>query len=216
MKISILCSSQEHPIYNILNGWMNSIKSTEHEIELVRRKSDLSGGDLLFLISCSEILNQKDRSIYKKVLVIHASDLPRGRGWSPHIWQILEGQTEIVVSLLEASDRVDSGDIWHQVKIDIPKSALYDEINNILFDAEIELMNFAVSNFDVVSPCIQRTDIESSYYSKRSPEDSKLDVNLSIADQFNLMRVCDPKRFPAFFKLYGCKYKILLEKVSDE
>ena len=67
----------------------------------------------------------------------HASDLPKGRGWSPHIWQVLEGKQEIRVSLLEAEDAVDSGAIWHQNKLVIPQSALWDEVNEALFDAEL-------------------------------------------------------------------------------
>ena len=35
-------------------------------------------------------------------------------------------------------------------------------------------------------------------------------------DQFDLMRTCDPNRYPAFFELYGKKYKIILEKCSKK
>lgn len=215
MKITVLCSSEEHPVNSRLEAWIH-VNKVKHDLELVRRKGEMSGGDLLFLISCSEVIDRQARSMYKKSLVIHASNLPEGRGWSPHIWQILEGKTEIVISLLEVADSVDSGDIWHQLKINIPKSALYDEINKLIFDAELELMDFAVSNFNCVTPKTQKNDIKPTYYPKRTPGDSELDPNLSIAEQFNLMRVCDPERFPAFFKLHDCKYKIRLERVIDE
>lgn len=215
MKITVLCSSEAHPINDRLQDWVR-VNKDKHDVELVRRKSDMSGGDLLFLISCSEIIGPQARMAYRKSLVIHASNLPEGRGWSPHIWQILEGKTEIVVSLLEAADKVDSGDIWHQLRVSVPKSALYDEINDLIFDAEFDLMDFAVSNFDRVIPKAQRADIKPTYYPRRSPKDSELNPALSIAEQFDLMRVCDPERFPAFFKLHDCKYKIRLEKMTDE
>jgi len=213
MKISILCSSVGHPVNVWLERWV-SANGEAHSIELVRKKSGLSGGDLLFLISCGEILKKNDRAAYKKCLVIHASDLPRGRGWSPHIWQIIEGKTMIDVSLIEAEDKVDTGDIWHQVSIEIPKHYLYDEINEAIFDAEIELMNFAVSNFDTVIPKKQSETKSSTYYPLRHPDDSILNPSLSIEKQFDLIRVCDPNRFPAFFELRGEKYKIRLEKVK--
>ena len=133
MRISILCSNQKHPVNSYLEDWMRSIKSG-HEIELVRKKVDLSGGDILFLISCSEIITKEDRSLYTVSLVLHASDLPKGRGWSPHVWQIIEGHQRIVITLFEAEDQVDSGDIWHKEIIVVPEHALYDEINSMVFN----------------------------------------------------------------------------------
>lgn len=186
-----------------------------HEVQLFRKKSELPGGDILFLISCAEIVGDADRSAYRVTLVLHASDLPRGRGWSPHVWQVLEGVDEITLSLLEAEDKVDSGRIWKKLKFPVPKHALWDEINARLFEAEIELIDFAVHEFDRVNPTMQNTSIESSYYPRRKPSDSQIDPSQSIASQFNKMRVCDPHRFPAFFELHGKKYKLTLEKIND-
>lgn len=186
-----------------------------HQIELVRKKGELSGGDILFLISCSEIVRTAERATYHTSLVLHASDLPQGRGWSPHIWQIISGAEEITLSLLEAEDRVDSGRIWKKVRFPVPKHALWNEINERMFDAEIELIDFAVSKFDGIVPVDQSPNIEPTYFPRRSPADSQLDPAQSIASQFDKIRVCDPNRFPAFFELHGNKYKITLEKISD-
>ena len=215
MKITILCSSVDHPINNWLSRWMIENEKF-HQIELIRKKADLASGDILFLISCSEIISETDRWLFKKTLVIHASDLPCGRGWSPHIWQIIEGCEQLVVTLLEAEDKVDSGDIWQQDKINISKNALYSEINHALFDAELKLMDFAISNFETINPMPQDQDVEPTYYPKRIPEDSEIDTTQSIETQFDLIRVCDPTRFPAYFYLRGEKYKVVLEKIKDE
>lgn len=148
--------------------------------------------------------------------MIHASNLPEGRGWSPHIWQILEGKVEIQVSLLEAEDEVDSGAIWRKINLTIPKTALWDEINELLFEAELKLMDFALIATDNIQPQSQKMQTPSTYYPRRTPADSELDPDLSLRDQFDLIRVCDPERFPAFFELHGQRYKIRLEKLSDE
>ena len=97
MKISILCSSKDHPVNTYLTEWVAEI-SICHEVDVCRDQSTLLGGDLLFLISCTEVVQSHYRELYQKTLVIHASDLPQGKGWSPHIWQIIEGKTQIVVS----------------------------------------------------------------------------------------------------------------------
>lgn len=214
MRISLLCSDEQHPVNAYLQKWI-SVQQGVHDVELVRRKSELSGGDILFLISCAEIVGQADRSAYRASLVLHASDLPRGRGWNPHVWQLIEGADEITLSLLEAEDKVDSGRIWKKLKFPVPKHVLWDEINARLFDAEIQLIDFAVSEFEKISPAMQDLSIEPSYYPRRKPVDSRIDPSQSIASQFDRIRVCDPNRFPAFFELHGKKYKLTLEKIDD-
>lgn len=212
MKITILCSDALHPVNAYLQSWITGHKD-QHQIDLVRSKSELSHGDLLFLISCSEIVTEADRNPYSKTLVIHASDLPHGRGWSPHIWQIIDGATVLTITLLEAANKVDSGDIWKKLEVSVNKNALWDEINHLVFEAELKLMDFAVDNFDVIEPQTQSASIEATYHPKRSPADSKIDPKKSIEDQFDLIRVCDADRFPAYFELHGHKYNIRLEKV---
>ncbi|MDP9940101.1 formyltransferase family protein [Ectopseudomonas alcaliphila] len=213
MKISLLCSDARHPVNAFLQRWMEANR-TRATVELVRSKSELSGGDILFLISCSEIITADDRAAYLHSLVLHASDLPHGRGWSPHIWRILEGAEEIVLSLITAEDRVDTGCIWRKIKIPIAKDMLWDEINHQLFLAEIELIDFAVSQWPTVVPVQQDEYGEVIYYPRRKPEDSKINPRLSIEEQFDQIRVCDPVRYPAFFELHGCKYKLTLEKIN--
>src|SRR3974390_1518134 len=111
MKVSILCSDCNHPIQGPLREWGTSRRNA-HEIEIAQQSSKLSGGDLLFLISCHEIIKAPTLDRYRKALVIHASDLPHGRGWSPHIWAVLEGRPELTVTLLEVREPVDTGPIW--------------------------------------------------------------------------------------------------------
>jgi methionyl-tRNA formyltransferase len=214
MKITLLCSDPNHPVNSYLKPWINAQQGV-HEVDLLQSKALLSGGEILFLISCSEIIKDTERSKFQATLVLHASDLPKGRGWSPHIWEIVNGAEYITLSLLEAEDRVDSGRIWAQRQIPVPKDILWDEINHLLFSAEIELLDFAIKNFGQATPALQKNPNQSTYYPKRTPKDSQLDPNKTIAEQFNQIRVCDPDRFPAFFELYGRKYRLILEKVND-
>lgn len=214
MRISLLCSDERHPVNEYLQNWMQN-NAHHHQIELVRKKTQLSGGDLLFLISCSEIINSSDREAYRSCLVLHASDLPLGRGWSPHIWQLIGGAEEITISLLEAEDKVDSGRIWHKLKFSVPAHALWDEINQYLFEAEIKLIDLAVHEFKRVKPKEQDCEITPTYYPRRTPADSQIDPTQSIATEFNKIRVCDPNRYPAFFELHGKKYKVTLEKFDE-
>jgi methionyl-tRNA formyltransferase len=213
MKISVLCSDALHPVNAHLEAWV-AAHAQEHRISIVRRKAELPGGDILFLVSCGEIIHESDRAGYRVSLVLHASDLPRGRGWSPHVWEIISGADQMTVSLLEVADPVDSGRIWRKLSFPVPPDALWDDINTCLFEAEIELINFAVTNFNHIEPTPQDSTVTPSYYRRRTPDDSRIDPEKSIASQFDRIRVCDPQRYPAFFELYGKRYKLTLEKIK--
>lgn len=215
MKVTLLCSDAKHPVNPYLEKWIKE-KRSFLTVELVRRKSEAAGGDLLFLISCSEIVTAKDRARYAATLVLHASDLPQGRGWSPHIWELSQGAEGITLSLLEAEDKVDSGRIWKKKYIPVPKHALWNEINHHLFQAEIELIDFAIDNFGSITPQPQPLDTVATYHPRRTPADSEIDPSKSIAEQFDLIRVCDPNRFPAYFVHRGQRYLLKVEKSDDQ
>ena len=212
MNISILTTFIDHPVNAHLDKWVE--KNKNHQISFVHSKKDLIAGDILFLISCSEIISELERAKFKKVLVVHASDLPHGRGWSPHVWEIINGATDITLSLLEAEDKVDTGDIWKKVSVSIPKTALFDEINELIFDSELGLMDFAVENYSTVETKKQ-VNIDSACWPKRGPKDSVIDLNKTIFEQFDLIRVCDPQRFPAYFYKDGVRFNIIIEKHNE-
>lgn len=215
MNITILCSDAAHPVNTHLNAWALEV-SHSHSISIVRTRAELTSGDFLFLISCSEIIKAEHRENYRHTLVLHASDLPKGRGWSPHIWEIIQGGEAITLTLLEAEDKVDTGRIWLKQLISIKKTALWDEVNHLLFEAEIKLINEVLERYDQIKPYQQDTEIEPTYHRRRTPEDSKVDADSSIADQFDVIRMCDPDRYPAWFEIDGQKYKLVLEKMYNE
>lgn len=214
MKVTLLCSSYTHPVYPHLVRWCSENKH-HYDIQLVSRVDQIiDNGDILFLISCSEVVKENHRSKFRYTLVLHASDLPKGRGWSPHIWEIINGSNELTLSLLNADNSVDTGDIWKKKKIQLSGTELYNEINQLLFEAEVELITWACEKIDMVLPQPQ-VAVEGTYYRKRTPLDSEIDPNKPISEQFNLLRVCDPDRFPAYFYLNGKKYKVHIASAEE-
>lgn len=216
MKISIICSDDRHPVRPHLDHWA-ALHGNDHEISIIRKPSELIGGDILFAISCSDILRPAHRELYRHALVVHASALPRRRGWSPHMWAILEGEENITVSLLTADDPVDSGLIHHQTQFSVAPHFTLAEINASLFAAELALMDWALDHIDHAPPREQVGAI--SYCRKRTPADSRIDPASSIAAQFDLLRIADNDRFPAYFDLHGHRYTLTLTlqgPVSDE
>jgi methionyl-tRNA formyltransferase len=215
MKIAVLCTNTDHPVLPRLQAWCRDMQQAGHAVSLHSRKADLQTGDVLFLVSCGEIIEARDRARFDCCLVLHASDLPRGRGWSPHVWAILGGATSVTVSLLEASDPVDSGAVWLKREFTLEGHELLDEINEKLFEAELTLMSEAVSRFGQIRPVPQQGD-PGVYLRRRTPLDSQLDPNRTIAEQFDLLRVVDNSRYPAFFEYRGKTYFIRIDKDADD
>ena len=212
MKIDIICSDDCHPIYPFLLDWV-SIKGETLAVELFQDSHDVVGGDILFLVSCSELIKLDVRNKYRKCFVIHASDLPKGRGWSPHVWQILEGKEKICVSLIEADDPVDSGKVWKKDFVYIAKDFDFEEICRELFLSEIRLLDYAVEAVEA-GQCGEEQVGEATFYAKRTLEDSRLNIDKSVREQFDLLRIADPNRYPAFFDHLGYRYQLMMKKLG--
>ena len=211
IKISILCTDSSHPVNVYLEKWVEA-RSLDVQAKIFRDVSELVGGDFLFLVSCHQFVNKEVRKNFRYSLVLHASDLPRGRGMSPHVWKILEGASDITLTLLNAEDELDSGDIWHQHIIKLDGSELYDEIDAHLFQAELLLFDWALNNCNITIPRKQVGHI--TYYPRRTPADSKIDPTKSLAEIFDLLRVANPDRYPAHFDYRGVTYQLSIEKIK--
>lgn len=209
-SVSILCTDSAHPINQQLRAWAEK-KDPATKVDIFRDWRELTGGDFLFLVSCQQIIRKPIRDLFRYTLVLHASALPQGRGMSPHVWQILQGAKSLCVTLLNAEDELDSGDIWHQIELSFEGTELHDEIHETLFAAEMALMSWALDNCDKLNPRPQFG--EPSYLRRRSPEDSEIDPTRPLVESFDLLRIADPDRYPAFFEYRGCKYRIRIDKL---
>jgi len=146
-------------------------------------------------------------------LVAHASALPLGRGFSPMVWQILEGRQSIPVRLIEAAQPVDSGDIYLEDEIRFEGHELNEEMRERL-GWKIVAMCEAFLAVEGGPPSARPQSGEPSWYRRRGPADSRLDPSRSIEEQFDLLRVVDNDRYPAFFELRGRRYRLRIEKTD--
>ncbi len=208
--VSILCTDQNHPVNSWLHRWANA-NSSIAAVGIFQDYHELKGGEYLFLVSCHQIIKKPIRDLFQHTLVLHASALPRGRGMSPHVWDVLSGSQKLTLTLLNAEDALDSGDIWRQTQIPLKGNEVFSEINELLFQAEVELMTWALLNCDSVSPHPQSG--EASFFRKRTPEDSRIDPSSTIEDCFDLLRIADPDRYPAFFEHRGRRFHIQIDPV---
>ena len=208
--VTVYCPSDHQAYQYWRECCIDSFMSIESDVGALRDKK----GDYLFLISCSTIIGDDIRKNFRHCVVLHESDLPRGRGWSPMAWQILEGRNEITVSAIKCADPVDSGDIIKQSVLRLDGTELYQDIHRKCFEVKSALLLSVVGDQtldrDDADIIPQRGD--ATYYRRRTPEDSRINPNQSFAAQFDLLRICEP-RFPAFFEHRGCRYNVNLERI---
>lgn len=208
MRIQILVDNINSWVMPYAKQLVELIAKQANDVTLIHNHQDIQKGDVLILLSCEQIL--KDLSLNKYNLVAHASDLPQGKGWSPMTWQILEGKNEIPLTLFEAAEKVDAGVIYYQEFIKMEGHELLGELREKLGNAIIKLILQFIENYDNMQGTPQEG--ESTYYKRRKPENSELDISKTIEEQFNLFRVCDNERYPAFFHKDGVKYILKIEK----
>ena len=131
-------------------------------------------------------------------LVVHESALPQGQGWSPLTWQILEGASSNPITLFEAAAELDAGPIYLQKQIRLRGHELVDEWRALQASATFELCLDWFDRHQEVVLAANPQYGEASYYPRRRTADSQLDPDLSLAEQFNLLRVVDNERYGAF------------------
>lgn len=187
------------------------INKFNYNVVLLFNNDCVKKGDILCLLSCENIFNKLHLNNFN--LVIHESNLPKGKGWSPLTWQVLKGKKRIPITLFEAAEKVDAGEIYLQSYIELTGNELLPEIKDLQGKMTIDLILKFLKNPYKIKGKVQKG--VSTFYSKRTSQDSKLNIEKSIKDQFNLLRVCDNDRYPAFFEINNNKYLIKIFKQNE-
>lgn len=181
-----------------------------HPATRLDSQKDVPEGDIAFYLSCTGITPPATLAKNTMNVVVHASALPQGRGFSPLVWQVLEGKNTIPLTMITMAEEVDSGDILIQRDLVFQGHELNDEMRDAMGQAIVD-MCFDVATADA-PPTPQPQSGPSSWYPRRGPKDSRLDPDQTLSDQFNLLRVVDNERYPAFFDLQGHRYTLTITR----
>jgi len=203
------------------NSWMwqyipileNILNKFSQNIRIFKNSKEIRNGDILFILSCDKILESKDLNKHKNNIVIHASDLPRGKGWSPWSWEIENGAEFLTLTLFEAKLELDSGDWYIKKRINLTGNELIDKIRNLLALTEFDMIEDYLNKYPVKSK--KQNGIE-TYYKKRTSENQLLNIKKTIEEQFNKLRVCDNNNYPGYFYKNGKKYILKIEELDND
>lgn len=210
LKISVLNDNPGSWFMPYGQKLAKQLREHDHDVMEVLNPQELPRGDIAFFLSCEQLIKKDLRDRNRHNIVIHASALPLGKGWSPLAWQILKGKNEITLTMFEAADDVDAGDIYATETIQFEGHELIDEMRQKEGEALIRLANQFVGAYPNVSGRPQEG--EESIYPKRTPKYSELDPTRPIIEIFDTLRVADNERYPAFFTHRGHTYTIKIYK----
>ena len=212
-RVAVVTSKQswflpyaEQFVQQLINLGANSSFFTRYE--------DINNSpQVVFLLSYFSLVKAEELEKYKLNFVVHESNLPNGKGWAPVFWQVLENKNEIPIVLFEAVEEMDAGPIYIKDIIILDGSELHDEIRDITAMKTIAMCTRLLQEYSAIKPKSQIG--KSSYYPKRTPADSELDINKPLSKLFNQLRVASNDLYPAFFYYRGIKYVLRITKQND-
>jgi hypothetical protein len=107
---------------------------------------------------------------------------------------------------------VDSGPIYLQGMIKLEWHELVDELKAIQAEVTLDLCRRFMSAYPYFKQqAVSKSGVE-SYNDQSSPDDSQQEPRKTIAEQFNLLKVVDNERYPAYFDWKGKRSTISIEK----
>jgi methionyl-tRNA formyltransferase len=156
--------------------------------------------DIMVTAAYGQILSQKVLDIAKHgVINIHASILPKYRGASPVQCAILNGESEIGVTIMKTALAVDSGDTILTKKLALSDENAQEATEKLAVlgaQAVVEALNLIESGQAVFTP---QNHTEATFCKKILKEDALLNFNQKTQDVVNFVRAMAPS--PAAFVL---------------
>ncbi len=130
---------------------------------------------------------------------MHGSLLPRYRGRAPVNWAVLNGETQVGVTLHHMVKRADAGDIVDAEAVPVgPDETAYEAMTKVVEAARIVLARQIDGLLAGTAPRTVQDESKATYFGGRKPEDGRIDWNWPAARIVNLVRaVAEP--FPGAF-----------------
>lgn len=151
---------------------------------------------------------------YKNLVIFHTSDLPQGRGWSPIANLILNDTPMYTMTGFLPNRKIDDGDVI--LKLSFPMKSSYTATILRKWDAELSIVatRILLDKFDGKELSgKEQEDSKATYFEKRNPEMGQLNLNISLLEDFNLLRSAEEDH-PCFIFYKGDKFRVTIEPMD--
>ena len=171
--------------------------------------------DLIILAGFPHIFEKKFFNISKYGIInLHAGKLPKYRGGSPLVLQILNNERKIGISIIKINDKLDQGKIICESEF---KNLKKDNIMTIQKKANelfLKLSLKAIKNILQNKPMTKQPSTKSYFY-QRHDKDGLINFDRSNLEVFNLVRSQSKPYKGAFFFIKNKKYRLLECKMTN-
>lgn len=212
LNISILIDNPNSWFHEYRGALSAVLKKYDPYFSYFTEARQLKKGGILFLLSCDRLLPPKMLLLHEHNIVIHESDLPKGRGWSSLTWQVEKGKNKIPITLFEADEKCDAGDYYIKDTVVLDGTELVEEIRQKQVQKTIEMIDTYLRLYPM-KPKPQKG--KAQYFRKRVARDNELNINRSIKSQLNKIRVADNKRYPLYFRFKGKKFILRISRQEE-
>jgi len=149
-------------------------------------------------------------------LNLHDSLLPKFTGFSPVLWALISGESEIGLTVHRMDERLDAGDILVQHSISVPPNTTGTELvlagMDLIPGAVHEALAAIQAGTAVWRP---QNPAERTYFHKRSERDSRIEWAWPAVDLERFVRaLSDP--YPRAFSYYGSERVEVLESAVSQ
>ena len=186
--------------------------SKKYIIKFSKNLNNIKKQNIVFPLGYTKILPPSFLQKNEIVLIAHSSKLPKDQGFAPLQHQVLKNKNKIYMTLIKAEKKVDTGPICLQNSFILDGTELSDEIRDIQATEILKIIKRFLIKFPKIK--FKKQIGKGNFNNRRYPKDSKLNINKTIKQQFNHLRINDNELYPSFFYYKSKKYilKIYKEK----
>lgn len=169
--------------------------------------------EVLLSINYLFIIEQDVIDLFKYPINFHGSLLPKYRGRTPHVWAIINNETETGVTAHLIDNNCDTGDIVLQEKITIDPSETGNDLllkYNEVYPAMVKKIIDAIS-VNELTP-IQQDNNQATFFEKRTPDDGEINWDWQKERIKNWIRA-QSTPYPGAFSYIDGK-KIIIDEIQ--
>ena len=196
-KISILVDHKSW-ILKYARLLLKEIKKLNHPVTFARKHSEIKKGDILFILGCKKLLKKSSLKKNKFNLVIHESNLPKGRGMSPVSNQILRKKKKIICTMFNATHKMDNGPIVLKDSFKIKKDDFYEDWR---LKQGMTTIKMCLKFLNLNQVVLKNQNGKPTYFKKLNKYMFEFKVNSSIKKQHQILQAADFKKFVPFFRI---------------
>ena len=210
IKVAYLIDKRNNWLEQYIRKFQLLQKNKKQISKIFKDYKKVKNYDIVFILNYTIIIKNHYLKKNKLNLVIHASNLPKGKGFAPVQWQILDNKNKINICLIEASSKFDSGNIYEEGRILLNGTELYDEIRKVQAVAIFKIIRRFLRKYPNVSSKKQKG--KSTFFRRRTKKDSELNINMKLKKLINQLRIGNNNAWPSFFIYKKRKYIIKIFK----